>query len=208
MINVSIVKKGNPQKPEEPKKAYGVAQYTEKITLAEFAEHISSHNSVYDKADITAVLTKAVSCMRENLLAGKKIELGDLGEFYVTVNSQGVDNAEDYNPAIHVKAVNVNWTPGEKFQDLLAEAVFSTVPDRKSAKALAKAIKAGAKTVTIGGEAASDSDDASDTGTSDKGSTDSGTSGSGTASGGSSSSGISTDGDTSTEETDGDSAKI
>lgn len=152
MINVSIVKKANPQKPDDPKKAYGVAQYTEKMTLADFAEHISTHNSVYDKADITAVLTKAVSCMRENLLAGKKIELGDLGEFFITVNSVGVENAEDYNPAIHVKAVNVNWAPGEKFQNLIDDSTFATVPDRKSAKALAKAIKAGAKTVTIGGD--------------------------------------------------------
>ena len=35
MINYSIAMMGNPAKPEEPKKAYGVAQYTEKITLAD-----------------------------------------------------------------------------------------------------------------------------------------------------------------------------
>lgn len=64
MINVSIVKKENPQRREEPKKAYGVAQYSEKMSLAEFAEHISSHNSVYDKADVTAMLIKAVKCMK------------------------------------------------------------------------------------------------------------------------------------------------
>lgn len=183
MINVSIVKKQNPQKPEEPKKAYGTAQYSEKLCLADFAEHISSHNSVYDKADITAVLTKAVGCMRENLLAGKKIELGDLGEFFVTVNSVGVDNAEDYNPAIHVKAVNVNWTPGEKFQNLVDEATFSLVPDRKSAKALAKAIKAGAKTVTIGGDEAEDTEDADKGDEAEDTDTDQG-SGSGSTSGG------------------------
>lgn len=196
MINVSIVKKQNPQKPEEPKKAYGTAQYTEKMTLADFSEHISTHNSVYDKADITAVLTKAVGCMRENLLAGKKIELGDLGEFYVSLNSVGVDNAEDYNPAIHVKSVNVNWTPGEKFQNLLDEATFSLVPDRKSAKALAKAIKAGAKTVTIGGDDAKDTDsDSKDSEEEDKK-----PSGSDTASGGTSSGGDSTSGGTSSGE--------
>lgn len=192
MINVSIVKKANPQKPDDPKKAYGVAQYSEKMTLADFAEHISSHNSVYDKADITAVLTKAVSCMRENLLAGKKIELGDLGEFFIAVSSVGVDNAEDYNPAIHVKAVNVNWTPGEKFQNLIDDATFTTVPDRKSAKALAKAIKAGAKTVTIGGDTEEDNKPSNGGGSTSGGSTSGGgssTGGSGSGSGGSSSGG-------------------
>lgn len=197
MINVSIVKKANPQKPDDPKKAYGVAQYTEKMTLNDFAEHISSHNSVYDRADITAVLTKAVSCMRENLLAGKKIELGDLGEFFITVNSEGVENAEDYNPAIHVKAVNVNWAPGEKFQNLIDDVTFTTVPDRKSAKALAKAIKAGAKTVTIGGEEGEQKpSDGGSTKPSGGGSTPSegsGTGGSGSDGGGSSTGG--SDGD-------------
>ena len=32
---------GNPAKKQDPKKAYGVAQYTEKMTLAKFSEHIS-----------------------------------------------------------------------------------------------------------------------------------------------------------------------
>lgn len=41
MINYSIAMMGNPAKPEDPKKAYGVAQYTEKMTLEKFSEHIS-----------------------------------------------------------------------------------------------------------------------------------------------------------------------
>ena len=36
MINYSIAMLGNPAKQEEPKKAYGVAQYAEKMTLGEF----------------------------------------------------------------------------------------------------------------------------------------------------------------------------
>lgn len=149
MINYSINMRLNPQKREEPEKAYGVAQYTEKMSLEEFAEHISSHNSVYDKADIQAVLTKAVQCMREQLIEGKKIELGDLGEFYVTLNSVGVDAPEDYNPAIHVKKVNVNWTPGAKFEDLLDYVTFNLVPSREAAKNVNAAIKKGEDTVTL-----------------------------------------------------------
>ena len=60
MINYSIAMMGNPAKPEDPKKAYGVAQYTEKMTLEQFSEHISDHNSVYDAEDVQAILGKAV----------------------------------------------------------------------------------------------------------------------------------------------------
>ena len=38
MVNYSIAMMGNPAKPKEPKKAYGVALYTEKMSLEKFAE--------------------------------------------------------------------------------------------------------------------------------------------------------------------------
>ena len=56
MINYSIAMMGNPSDKEVPKKAYGVAQYTEKMTLSEFSEHISSHGSTYDAEDVEAIL--------------------------------------------------------------------------------------------------------------------------------------------------------
>lgn len=112
MINYSIAMMGNPAKPDDPKKAYGVAQYTEKMTLEKFSEHISEHNNVYDAEDVQAILGKAVKCLREMLLAGKKVELGKLGEFYVTLQGKGTETASKYNPDICVEKVNVVWVPG------------------------------------------------------------------------------------------------
>ena len=63
------------------KKAYASAQYAEVMDINRFAEHIASHGCVYKRADIVAILTMAVDCMREQLLAGQKIQLGDLGGF-------------------------------------------------------------------------------------------------------------------------------
>jgi len=37
MVNYSIAMMGNPAKQEDPKKAYGVAQYSEKMTLEQFS---------------------------------------------------------------------------------------------------------------------------------------------------------------------------
>jgi len=36
----------------------------------------------------------AVDCMREQLLEGKKIRLGDLGDFSVSLTSKGVESAD------------------------------------------------------------------------------------------------------------------
>ena len=81
MINCSIVMRPNPLKKEEPKKAYACVQTSKKMNINQFAEHISSHGCVYSRADIAAILTMAVDCMRENLLDGVLIKLGDLGDF-------------------------------------------------------------------------------------------------------------------------------
>ena len=153
MVNYSIVMRGNPMDKEAAKKAYASAQYSEVMDINKFAEHIASHGCVYKRADIVAILTMAVDCMREQLLAGQKIQLGDLGDFSVGINSLGADTANDYNPAIHVKKLNVNWSPGTRFKNLLEDAVFNLVATRKAARLVVKALKAGKTNVDLTGEA-------------------------------------------------------
>lgn len=142
MINYSIAMMGNPAKPDDPKKAYGVAQYTEKMTLEKFSEHISEHNNVYDAEDVQAILGKAVKCLREMLLAGKKVELGKLGEFYVTLQGKGTEIASKYNPDICVEKVNVVWVPGKSFENLKENAVFNIVANRDEQRAAIRRAKA------------------------------------------------------------------
>ena len=101
------------------------------------------------KAD--AILTMSVDCMREQLLAGQKIQLGDLGSFYISINSTGAASAQEFNPAIHIRRLNVNWTCGQRFGELLEEAEFNLVATRSAARAVVKALKAGKTTVDLTG---------------------------------------------------------
>ena len=68
MVNYSIVMRSNPMDADAAKKAYASAQYSEVMDINRFAEHIASHGCVYKRADIVAILTMAVDCMREQLL--------------------------------------------------------------------------------------------------------------------------------------------
>ena len=141
-INYSIAMLGNPIDEDAPKKAYAKSQYTNILTLDKFAGHIASHGSKYNRAD-----------MREMLLEGKRIEMGDLGVFSISIQSRGAENLETFNPAIHIEQLNVNWTPGDRFRNLLEDAVFNLVPSRRAARILLKSIKAGETTVDLtGGE--------------------------------------------------------
>ena len=158
MINYSIVMRGKPADKEAPKKAYATAQYSEVMDISQFSEHIASHGCVYQRADIVAILTMAVDCMRELLLGGQKIRLGDLGDFAISINSSGAEMAAEYTPTIHIKKLNVNWSPGKRFINLLKEATFNLVPPRKAAKLVVKALKAGETNVDLTGKSNEEGD--------------------------------------------------
>ena len=135
MINYSIAimgtKPGTKKADITETKAYGMAQVSEVLDISDFAKHIQSHGCVYGKGDIVGLLTIAVGCLRELLLEGKRVKLGDLGAFQVRIKSKGAVLAEDFN-ASNIKAVNVSWEPGKDFKNLRDEATFNLVPTRKA----------------------------------------------------------------------------
>ena len=121
-------------------KAYGTAQVREVLDLDKFCQHVADHNSPFSKGTVKGVLTDAVACIREQLLAGNKVRLGDLGNFHVELASEGAVTTEDFSAA-NIKAVNVRWTPGKEFEDLLADATFNLVPKRSQQTDAVKVIK-------------------------------------------------------------------
>ena len=149
MLDYSVSARVNPMEKNEPARYYASAQTNEVINLEQFAKHIATHGSVYKRSDIAAVLTMAVDCLREMLLSGVKVQLGDLGNFYVTFSSEGTLSANDFNPEIHIKTVNVNWERGLDFLNLKEDATFNLVAIRSVQKKVLKAMKNGDTTVTL-----------------------------------------------------------
>lgn len=133
MINYSIAimgtKPGTKKAQITETKAYGIAQCTEVIDINEFANHIHNHGCVYGKGDIVGLLTIAVDCLREMMLAGKRVKLGALGDFQPRLKSEGARTTEDFS-ARNIKEVNVSWEPGKDFKNIRQEATFQPVPSR------------------------------------------------------------------------------
>ena len=132
----------------EKQNAFAISQYTDVMTIEKFAKHITSHGSVYSRADISAILYMAVDCMREMLLEGKKIRLGDLGDFSVLLSSKGAEDADKFT-AQNITDVKVQWKPGAAVQDLRDEAEFNLVASRSAQAAVLKAIKEGKANVDL-----------------------------------------------------------
>ena len=132
----------------EVQNAYAIAQYADVMTIEKFAKHIATHGCVYSRADIAAILYLAVDCMRELLLEGKKIRLGDLGDFSVSLTSKGAKDAKTFS-AQNITGVNVVWDCGQDFKNLLADAEFNLVASRSAQAAVVSAIKAGKTLVDL-----------------------------------------------------------
>lgn len=132
----------------EQQKVFAVAQYAEVMDLSKFAKHISTHGCVYGHADINAVLNIAVDHIREELLEGKKIRLGALGDFYITLSSNGVADASTFT-AQNITDVKVQWEPGPDFKNLIKEAEFNLVAPRSAQAKLIKAVKEGKDSVDL-----------------------------------------------------------
>ena len=138
----------NPTKPEMPEKAYARVQINEVISTKKFVGHISDHNGVFSKGTVKGVTTDLVSCLREMLVAGNKVEIEGLGTFGISLTSEGAESLEKFTSA-NIKAVNVVYTPSEDLQNLIQDATFTQVSSRRVQAAALKAEKAGEESVVI-----------------------------------------------------------
>lgn|SRR5699024_2330529 len=120
------------------------------MTLDKFCYHIASHGCVYSRADIQAILILAVDCLREQLLNGQQIQMGDLGVFSNSIRSLGAYSMAEFTVE-NITEVNVLWAPGVRFNNLRQDAEFQLVPTRKAAAEVVKALKAGKTTVDLTG---------------------------------------------------------
>lgn len=143
------VNKKNLQDPTEPAKTYAQAQHRAEIDLDQLGEHIASHGCSYDEGDVTAIAKKLVKCVRELLCDGYIVRLGELGRFFITLNSTGVcESVEDEDTgekplfdASNITGINVNWSKSKKFEsdELMRNVEFE---ETITTKARAKVIKA------------------------------------------------------------------
>lgn len=142
------------------KKIYPHAQYDEVIELSQLARHIQEHGSPFTRDVIIGVLTAAVDCTREQLVAGNKVSFGDLGAFSTSLRSEGVDRAEDFDPHRDIKSIEVNWMPSDLFKDLKndSKVKYEFVPTRKEMSEAKKLSKAEADESLTSGTGGSDPD--------------------------------------------------
>jgi len=176
MIDYSIYLQPNPVDETAAPKAYAKAQMRELMSFTKFVNHIASHNGVFSRGTVKGVLSDAVSCLVEQLLEGKKIQLGELGNFWISLTSTGAETMESFS-VNNIKEVNILFTPGEDFENLRGRAEFNLVASRVAQAATLKTEKTGGTIVDLEAAREAARPNGSSSG-SNSGSTDSGNNGS------------------------------
>ena len=149
MIDYSISKITNPVTNRLA--VYAVAQIRETLTLDQFAKHIADHGCAFDKGDIFAVLVKAASCLKELILDGKQVQMGDLGTFApslstngwnrgLTPDDDGYRQPGDFS-ASDIDCVTVHYKLPATLKNMRDEAEFNFVTTRKEQAAAKREAK-------------------------------------------------------------------
>ncbi len=147
MINYSVFMLPNPIDKTADPKAYAKAQVSEVMSFRNFTQHIADHGG-YTRGKVKGIVSDMCECLVEMLLQGKKVQLDELGDFWISLSSEGAENCEAFT-ADKIKGINIIFTPGIDFENLISKAEFTPVASRAAQAATLKAEKKGAKTVDL-----------------------------------------------------------
>ena len=125
-IKFNIVQRGNPARPEVPKKYYPSIKSSGHLTLRELAEK-ASDRSTLSTVDIMAAVESFLDIIPEALAEGNVVELGDFGSFWLRFTSSGAERAEDVRGG-HIRSLIPRFMPGKRFKRALSDATFKKLP--------------------------------------------------------------------------------
>lgn len=129
-IHYSLLPRREDPRAERPTwRVYAAAQSTETVTLEKIAHHLASHNSVFSEGTIIGLLTDFDRCIIEHLKNGARVNLGDLGTFYTTLQGRGAKCAEEFSPSF-VDHIHVRWRISKKMDAAMQHARLVKVSNR------------------------------------------------------------------------------
>lgn len=124
-VPYSVVSKGNPGKPEEPKKFYASVSSSGEISLRDLAKEIAEISTM-SLPDVIGVLESVVMLVPRHISQGKIIRLGELGSLRISVSSEGREKAEEVS-AKNIKSSKFIFKPGKELQKALKNVEYVKV---------------------------------------------------------------------------------
>ena len=140
-MKYSLVRRGDPRNAKSKKRVYASAQSHRVLSLEEVAESIAAHGCVYNTGDFKAVVNMLAEAVREKLRDGYQVELDELGKFFVTLDCEGAESAEAFEPSVHIRDLRIHWRPSTLFAHMRKGVTFEESADRRTQRRLLREAK-------------------------------------------------------------------
>ena len=109
-------------KTETPKKQYAQVVYGDLVEFETFLEEVADGSGV-GSAQVKAVLDRINIVLKRNLSQGRKVNVGELGNFRFGVGSTGAATTEEFSNNL-IKEPKVVFSPGKALRVSKKLAVF------------------------------------------------------------------------------------
>jgi len=121
-VKYNVVERGNPSNREAPKKFYPSIASTGRKTLRQLAGRIAEISTV-SSADTMAVLEALLTVIPQELTSGNVVELGDFGNFWLKITSEGAETADAVR-ATQISTLLPRFNAGKEFKKILATVEY------------------------------------------------------------------------------------
>ena len=108
---------------EAPQKVYAIPKYNGYTDMALLCKLISARSTA-SSADVKAVLDSLIFVLDLELQAGRIVNVGELGNFRLSLSSAGTEAKKDFSQS-KLKGARIIFTPGEALRTTVGTASFS-----------------------------------------------------------------------------------
>jgi predicted histone-like DNA-binding protein len=121
-IKFHAVQRKDPRDRTLPGKYYAEIVNRYEISFEQFLNEITDMSTV-TVGDTYNVMQTSIHLLKKHLQEGRAVRLGDMGTFYLTVNSEGKDSIDDVDAKSIVQA-NIRYRPSVKLKEILNRLSF------------------------------------------------------------------------------------
>jgi predicted histone-like DNA-binding protein len=121
-VKYNLVERGNPQKPDEPKKIYAQAIADGEVTQRDLCNQIEELTTLTEP-DVLAAISALRKVMVRGLANGQIVRFGDFGSFQVSLSSDGAESADKFKTD-SIRDVKIVFRAGSELRDMLDKLKF------------------------------------------------------------------------------------
>ena len=119
------------------KKWYAKAKHIDTVTFDELITHMANHNIGFSRGVVSGVMMSFVDCLLELVAQSKKVQLGDLGTFYLNISSKGAKKYEDFNATENIVDCGLRFLASQSTtKDNLTRSAFGKAMSYKNFNSL------------------------------------------------------------------------